>query len=188
VIAEVLRDRAFYETSGGGLTLSGGEPLFQPKFTEALLRMAKADKLHTVVETCGWAEWVRFESLVPWVDLFLFDYKETDPECHQGFTGVDNRLILANLRRLYAAGKPIILRCPIVPGCNDREDHFKGIVQLWQEMPGLAGIEIMPYHRMGADKLDRLGKANDARLKSAPPEPKTIESWKSWLRERGVPV
>lgn len=188
VIAEVLRDRAFYETSGGGLTLSGGEPILQAEFAEAILRLAKFMGLHTVMETCGWAEWTRFERLVPLTDLFLFDYKETDPERHQAFTGVDNRLILDNLRRLHAAGKPIMLRCPIIPGCNDREDHFEGIARLWQELPGLAGIEIMPYHRLGEGKLDRLGKANDARLKTAPPEPDTVESWKHLLRERGVPA
>lgn len=188
VIAEVLRDRAFYETSGGGLTLSGGEPTLQPEFTKAILRLAKVNGLHTVMETCGWTEWTRFEQLAPLTDLFLFDYKETDPERHKAFTGMDNRLILDNLRRLHATGKPIMLRCPIIPGCNDRADYFEGIARLWQELPGLAGIEIMPYHRLGEGKLDRLGKANDARLQTAPPELETIESWKRLLREHGVPA
>jgi len=187
-IAEVLRDRAFYETSGGGLTISGGEPTLQPEFTEAVLRLAKASGLHTVIETCGWAEWTCFELLAPLADLFLFDYKETDPERHKAFTGVDNRLILDNLRRLHAAGKPVILRCPIIPGCNDRADHFEGIARLWRELPGLAGIEIMPYHRLGESKISRLGKAGDPRLQASQPEPETIESWKRFLRERGVPV
>ncbi len=188
VLEEALRDRAFYETSGGGITLSGGEPTFQPDFCEALLRLAKAERLHTAMETCGWAEWPRFERLAPLTDLFLFDYKETDPERHSAFTGADNRLILDNLRRLHAAGKAIQLRCPVIPGCNDRPDHFEGIARLWKELPGLAGVEIMAYHRLGEGKRDRLGQAGNDRLQTAPPEPGTVESWKRFLRERGVPA
>lgn len=188
VLEEVLRDRAFYETSGGGITLSGGEPTLQPDFCEALLRLSKAERLHTAMETCGWADWTRFERLAPLTDLFLFDYKETDPERHRAFTGVDNRLILDNLRRLHAAGKTIQLRCPVIPGCNDRPDHFEGIARLWKDLPGLAGVTLMPYHRLGEGKRDRLGKADNDRLQAAPPESETVESWKRFLRERGVPA
>ena len=124
VMKEVSQDQPFYASSGGGMTISGGEPLAQIDFTIALLRAAKEQGIHRCVETSGFASWERFPPLLPLVDLFLFDCKETDPQRHKVFTGQSNQLILENLWRLHEAGARVQLQCPIVPGFNDREDHF----------------------------------------------------------------
>ena len=158
VLEEVLKDRLFYENSGGGMTLSGGEPLAQPAFTIALLQGAKEAGLHTAIETCGFTSEQVMREIAPLVDLFLFDYKETDPALHRAFTGVDNAPILGNLRLLDRLGKKTILRCPLIPGYNLREEHLQGICALANSLDHLQGIEIEPYHSLGEGKYAALGK------------------------------
>jgi glycyl-radical enzyme activating protein len=158
ILAEVEKDRPFYETSGGGMTLSGGEPLFQFEFTLALLQEARRRKLHTCLETSGFAAFNQLEQLLPLVDLFLFDYKETDPARHMEYTGVPRDTIADNLVRLDQAGAPLILRCPIIPGLNARDDHFAGIAALANRLRNLQEVHLMPYHPMGRSKNERLGK------------------------------
>jgi len=158
VMEEVAKDRPFYQTSGGGLTLSGGEPMMQPEFTAALLRAAKKEKINTALETCGYAPFDLYAALLDDVDLFLYDYKETDPELHKKFTGVDNALILENLITVDKREKKIILRCPIVPGLNDRVDHFAGIAATANRLKNIVEIQILPYHPLGESKSARLGK------------------------------
>lgn len=157
VMKEVLRDRPYYEASGGGLTVSGGEPTCQPEFLLELLRLAKAENLHTCVETCGMASWEVLESLLPVTDLFLFDYKATGEENHIRFTGASNRPILANLEKLSEAGARIVLRCPVIPGFNDTEEHFAAIRRLVRETKGITEAEVMPYHNIGAGKWKEIG-------------------------------
>lgn len=164
IIVEVLRDKPFYTESGGGMTVSGGEPLAQASFTEALLRRAKAEGLHTCLETSGAAPWEDLAALVPYVDCFLYDYKETDPERHRAFTGHDNARTLDNLRRLDAAGAPIILRCPVVPGVNLREDHLRGIAALAGSLRNARGVNVMGFHRLGEGKRERIGLTAEGRL------------------------
>jgi pyruvate formate lyase activating enzyme len=205
VLREVLEDRAFYGPSGGGLTLSGGEPMLQFDFTAALLRAAKEQGLHCCLETSGFAPRGHFEALLGLVDLFLYDYKETDPERHIDYTGVPNDLILENLRGLHAWGAKIALRCPIIPGCNDREDHFAGIAVLAREMPKLEGIELVPFHPLGRGKVERLGMAvSDAdagqrgqtprgdwrgsALAASLPDRATLDRWVGWFAARGIRV
>ncbi|MBE6703359.1 MAG: glycyl-radical enzyme activating protein [Ruminococcaceae bacterium] len=158
VLEEVLKDRLFYENSGGGLTLSGGEPLAQPAFAAALLKGAKEAGLHTAIETCGFTSERVIREIAPVVDLFLFDFKETNPTLHKQFTGVDNARILENLRLLDSINKESILRCPIIPGCNDRPEHYEGICRLANELRHLRQIEIEPYHSLGEGKYAALGK------------------------------
>ena len=188
VLDEVLRDRAFYAASGGGLTVSGGEPLLQPDFTAALLRAAKAEGLHTALETSGYAPWRHVEPLLAAVDLFLYDIKETDPARHAELTGVPNGPILENLRSLRDRGARIALRCPIVPGCNDREDHFAGIAALADERPPLAEIELLAYHPLGRGKAARLGTDAGADLAADMPDRGTRRGWVAWFADRGVRV
>ena len=187
-LREVLEDRAFYGPSGGGLTLSGGEPLFQADFALALLEAARGQGVHCCVETSGFAPWSHFEALRGKVDLFLYDYKETDPQRHVELTGVTNGAILENLRRLYAQGARIALRCPIIPGCNDREEHFAGIVALSREMPRLGAIELIPYHPLGRGKSERLGIAVSAEGSIEIPHRTTVDAWIGWFAARGIPV
>ncbi|NLF00207.1 MAG: glycyl-radical enzyme activating protein [Anaerolineales bacterium] len=187
-LAEVLRDAPFYETSGGGMTLSGGEPLMQPGFSEALLRAAKEHSLHCCVETCGFAAFSVLERVLPYVDLFLYDIKELDGQRHVAYTGQSNRLILDNLAALHARGVQIILRLPTIPGYNDRPDHFVGVAELMRQMPGILGVEIMPYHSLGTSKLERLGLSAEEREQSQPPEKETVRGWIEQLQGMGVRV
>ncbi len=188
VVEEVMRDKPFYETSGGGITLSGGEPMMQIEFTEALLRSAEKNKLHTCMETCGFSSWEHYERVLPVTDLFLADVKEMIPARHRDFTGVDNVLILQNIRKLHDAGKPVILRLPIIPGYNDRDDHFAAVAQYALSLPKLCGVEIMPYHQLGTSKVGRLGLNPARRERSYQPDGGMQSKWINFLEERGVRV
>ncbi len=188
VIAEVMRDEPFYKTSGGGLTISGGEPLMQIGFTGALLRAAKENGLHCCVETSGFGPFAAIQRIAPMVDLFLYDVKETDPDRHVEFTGVPNGPILENLRRLHDLGAEILLRLPIVPGFNDRDDHFRAVAELAATLPRLQGVEIMPYHRLGESKLQRLGKEAAGRAVAETPSAEQINSWIDRLSGFGTKV
>ena len=188
VLDEVLKDLPFYKTSGGGMTLSGGEPTLQIDFIATLLSQAKEAGLHCCVETSGHCDYARLERILPLVDLWLFDWKESDPIRHKEYCGVDNRQILANLRRLHAHGAAIRLRCPIVPTYNDRVDHFQAIADIAKELPLLEGIEIMPYHRLGRDKLARFGINNNCGIVADTPTPQIIQQWIDSLRRLGVRV
>ncbi|MBQ8508287.1 MAG: glycyl-radical enzyme activating protein [Clostridia bacterium] len=156
VLHEVMKDIDFY-TDGGGMTVSGGEPMMQFDFTLELLQKAKAAGLHICMETCGYAPPERIRAVAPYVDIFLFDYKETDPVRHQEFTGVTNELILSNLRLLDELGAATVLRCPIIPGCNDRPDHLAGIAAMAEELRHVIEVNVEPYHPLGKSKCERLG-------------------------------
>ncbi len=158
VMAEVVKDRQFYETSGGGVTLSGGEPMVQPEFAGELLEKAKGEGLHTCLDTCGNVSYDRYEAVMPFVDLFLYDIKETDSARHEQFTGAGNELILENLKKLDAAGGNAIIRCPVIPGMNDREEHFRAVGALASSLKNVQGINLMAYHPLGSSKSERLGK------------------------------
>jgi pyruvate formate lyase activating enzyme len=186
VLAIVLRDREYYEASGGGLTLSGGEPMFQPGFTEALLRAARRERLHTAVETAGSAPWERYERILPLVDLFFYDCKESDDELHRTFTGFPRAPVVENLRRLHAAGASIVLRCPMIPEFNARREHLDGIASLARSLPNLKGVEILPYHRLGRAKLERFGLETRMPESVKPPDARTLEGWIRHLAARGV--
>jgi pyruvate formate lyase activating enzyme len=186
VLQAALRDRDYYQASGGGLTLSGGDPVFQPQFAEALLRGAKSHGLHCCVETSGYALWGVLRSLLPLVDLWLFDWKETDPRRHEQFTGKPNALILANLRQLHAEGAQILLRCPLVPQHNARQEHLDGIAALARELPSLIGVELLPYYDLWRAKLARFGLESALPESVKPPPRETVDTWKAYLRQRGV--
>ncbi len=190
VIDEVLRDKPFYETSGGGMTLSGGEPLMQADFSAALLAAAKREGLHTAIETCGQAAWECFERIINDVDLFMYDVKETDPTRHKAYTGVGTELILENLRKLHATGAAILLRLPTVPGLNDGRDHFKRVAALAASLPDLMGVEIMPYHRLGLSKTQRFGLADPLPhlLGTEAPDTAAVAGWVQTLASLGVKV
>jgi pyruvate formate lyase activating enzyme len=188
VIDIVMRDREYYEASGGGITLSGGEPLFQPEFARALLEGAKARGLHTVVETSGFADWAVFESIVSLVDLFLYDYKETDPQLHEGFTAQRNEKIVANLSKLHGAGARILMRCPMIPEHNARKEHLDGIVRTAAALPRLIGVELLAYHRLGTSKLQRFGFPKHMPDSVKPPDADTFRGWNTYLAKQGVRV
>ena len=158
VMAEVLQDKIFYEASQGGMTVSGGEPFCQSEFLCKLLKACKKEGISTAVETCGFVSPEKLSEASPFVDLFLYDYKLTDSVLHKKYTGVDNELILSNLKLLNSLGKDVILRCPIIPGVNDSEEHFIGIGKLSEMYSNILKVEIEPYHRLGENKYAGLGR------------------------------
>lgn len=189
VLAEVRKDRLFYRTSGGGLTLSGGEPMFQADFALALAKAAQEEGIHVAVETSGMCRWDVLEGMLPYTDLFLFDCKETDPVRHRAFTGADNTLILENLRRLNDSGTSIILRCPIIPGCNDREEHLKAIATLAGSLDHVQRIDVEPFHPLGLGKEAQLGIAPRMEVPDTMPADSQVEEWMEFLRARtDIPV
>ncbi len=158
VMTEVIADEAYYRNSGGGLTVSGGEPMLQFPFLKALLKSAGEQGLHTCLETSGYCRSDQIKGIIPLADLFLFDIKLLDEEVHKQYTGVGNTLILKNLDLLHHSGAKIILRCPIIPGINDTDAHITSVAQLAERYPNISGVEIMPYHDMGKGKWRELGK------------------------------
>jgi len=158
--------------------------MLQPAFTLALLQAARAEGLHTCLDTCGWASRRLYEQVMPFVDLFLFDYKATDPTVHKKLTGVSNKLILSNLNFLVRQGASIRLRCPLIPGINDTHEHMEGIAGLNQRYPDLAGIDLIAYHNIGNAKYERYGLENPLPdLKTT--EEATKEGWLEALHMLG---
>lgn len=188
VLEVVLRDKAYYDASGGGLTLSGGEPLLQPDFARALLADAQSHGLHAAIETSGYAVWGSLRPLLPLVDLWLFDYKETDPRRHEQFVGKPNELILSNLRQLHQEGANVVLRCPMIPGYNARAEHLDGIAALAKSLPNVRGVQLLPYYDLWRAKLDRFGLRSELPDTVRPPDRDTVNGWKEHLRARGVAV
>jgi len=160
VLAEVGRDALYFEASGGGLTLSGGEPLAQPEFAAELLRRYKREEKgrSTAMETSGHAAWSAIEKLAADVDLFLYDLKHMDAAEHLRLTGQGNELVLKNARRLAAAGGPVVFRLPLVPGMNDGRANLEATAEFVLSLPGVNRIEVLPYHRLGEAKYRRLGR------------------------------
>lgn len=188
VLDVVLKDQIFYQNSGGGMTLSGGEPMMQFEFTRDLLAAAHAAGLHTCIETSGCSAWARYAEIRPNVDLFLYDVKESDPELHRQFTGVSNQLLVENLRALDRLGSPSILRCPIIPGYNDRPEHLRGIAELANGLENVLEINLLPYHSLGASKSQRLGKDNPLDGVAMPSEAQAQEWLAQVQQHTRVPV
>ncbi len=186
VMAEIERDIAFYDESGGGVTFSGGEPLMQPDFLLALLRACKERDIHTALDTCGYAPWQTLDSVRQCVDLFLYDLKLMDDAEHQQFTSVSNVLILANLHRLSALGHRVFLRVPIIPGINDDEGCVRRIGAFAAALPHVDRVDILPYHR-AADKYVRLSK-NYTLPDMCPPSKRTVSEIAQVLKGLGLSV
>lgn len=182
IIAEAEKERIFFEESGGGLTISGGEPLFQKEFCFSLLRLAAERGIRCCVETSGFGDPDALKSWIPYVEWFLFDWKETDPELHHRFTGEDNRLILRNLNLLNREGASIILRCPLIPGVNARPDHLKGIARLAEQLDHVKEIHIEPYHPLAAGHYRQLRREMPSLPKEFPP-PAVVEAWRRQIAE-----
>jgi pyruvate formate lyase activating enzyme len=158
VLEEVEKDRAFYRRSGGGITIGGGEPMAQYRFTAELLEAAHQEYLHTALETSGHVAWERLEGVLSYVDLLHFDLKHMDPRKHEEFTGRSNQLILGNLGRLLRVKEPqdVVIRIPVIPGCNDSVENIRESAIFVSEL-GLTQIELIPYHEFGAAKYRQYG-------------------------------
>ncbi|MCU0519767.1 MAG: glycyl-radical enzyme activating protein [Anaerolineae bacterium] len=168
VVDVIIRDRAFYETSGGGVTLSGGDPMLQLEFSEAVLARCRDAGIHTAIETAANVPWERLERIIAVSDLVMMDIKHMDSDRHQAFTGVPNERILANARRLSENGVPLIIRTPIVPGVNDDKESIGAIAAFVSELPGEVSYELLRFHAMATAKYDSLGMVYEAATIQAP--------------------
>lgn len=184
ILSEVERDREYYVQSGGGITISGGEPLMQHGFTLEILKAAKQAGIHTCIETSGFASGKVIESILPYTDLILYDFKAS-PELHPKFTGVNSKIILENLDLIVNSGKMTEIRCPVVPGVNDTESFFSAIAELSVHLNHQIPFRIMPYHNTGNGKLERFGyQATLNGIDSASDE--QIKKWREELSNRGI--
>ena len=157
VMAEVIKDKSFYENSGGGVTFSGGECMLQVDFLLELLKKCKENSIHTAVDTAGNVPWEYFERIMPYTDLFLYDVKCFTEELHIEGTKVSNKVILENLKKLSAefAGQ-ILVRIPVIPGFNDSEEEMRAIADHLKELL-ITKVELLPYHKMGEHKYEAAG-------------------------------
>lgn len=187
IFETIKKDLPFYRRTGGGVTLSGGEPLMQPEFAAELLTLCRNAGIHTAIETAGFVPWQAFERVIPVTDLFLFDYKASSEEDQRRFTGGSRERILENLSLLNeemrkretqeADSCGIWLRCPIIPGINDMDQHFDEIRRLQNIYDRIVRTDLMPYHELGKGKWEQLGIEYDLKELKAPDED-VVRQWR----------
>jgi pyruvate formate lyase activating enzyme len=187
VMGEIEQDVAFYDESKGGVTFSGGEPLWQAGFLLALLQACQEKEIHAALDTCGFAPWETLDAVREHVDLFLYDLKLMDAAKHRDFTGVSNELILKNLQALSQRGHDIVLRVPIIPGINDDDGNIRQTGTFAAALPHLNRVDLLPYHHTGVDKYNRLGKAYGL-PETRPPSGERLASIAQTLRGFGLQV
>ncbi len=158
VFAEIIKDKSYYDNSGGGVTFSGGECMLQVDFLAEILKKCKENSIHTAVDTAGHIPFKSFERILPYTDLFLYDIKTLDPEKHKQYTGVGNELILENLKKLFKANANILIRVPIIPNINDSIEEMRLIKEFLDKNGIPKKIELLPYHAMGENKYAAIGK------------------------------
>ena len=161
VLKEVIKDKAFYETSGGGVTFSGGECMLQIDFLTEILKKCKENGIHTAVDTAGHIPWESFEKIIPDTDLFLYDIKAMNDEIHKEYTGVSNSLILEDIARLLKSNVGVWVRVPIIPGVNGSEDEMKKIKSFFEANGYPEKVELLPYHAMGEHKYVALNRKSE---------------------------
>ena len=172
VIREILKDKAFYDNSDGGVTFSGGECMLQIDFLEEILKECKKNGIHTAVDTAGYVQFEYFERILRFTDLFLYDIKCFDSEKHKQYTGVGNESILENLKRLLTTKKSVWIRIPIIPMVNDTEEELQKIKSFLEACQSPKKIELLPYHAMGEHKYEAIGK--EVQMFAVPSEEKMM--------------
>lgn len=183
VLETVEKDRPYYRRSGGGLTLSGGESLCQPDFARDLLRGAKAAGIPTAMESMGCAGWEVIEGVLPWLDHYLLDIKHMDSAKHKAFTGRGNELMLENAEKIASSGQTrLSIRVPVVPGFNDTAREIKAIAAFADRLPGVEEIYLLPYHRLGQDKYQWLGRVYEL-PDLLPPETEQMQALKKMVED-----
>lgn len=187
VVAEAERDRVFYESSGGGVTLSGGEPLAQPEFALALLEALKARGLGTVLDTSGAVEGDILDRAADLSDLILYDLKTMDEAAHRRFVKTDNARILENLRRLNRRGRPLWIRIPLAAGVNDGEENIDASIRFLKTLASVRRVDLLKYHRGGEEKYRNLGRAADFEI-FEPPSDERMEDIRRAFAKAGFNV
>lgn len=186
VLEEIVSDKPYYRRSGGGVTLSGGEALGQPDFATALLDACRWQGITTAVETTGYAPFETVERFLPRLDYVLMDIKHMDADKHKTFTGRSNELILENARRIAAQHEHLTIRTPVVPGFNDTPQEIAAIAQFAASLPGVRGLHLLPYHRLGEGKYAGLGR--DYALEGvAPPDDAGLHPLLEAAKAFGIP-
>jgi len=172
IMSEIEKDRIFFEESNGGVTLSGGEPLSDPVFLGALLDRLYSKNIHVVVDTSGFFSYEEFSHLFAKVDMFLFDIKIMDDQKHKKYTGQSNELILGNLKRITRAGKPVAARIPLIADVNDSEKNIKETCEFLRKLDNIIRVHLLPYHKGGETKQERLGRPESGSSFKAPSDEK----------------
>jgi pyruvate formate lyase activating enzyme len=182
------RDAIFYQRSGGGVTLSGGEPLAQPEFAISLLKLCKEAAIHTTLDTCGYARWETMRRILEYVDLVLYDLKHLDPVEHEKYTGVSNDLILDNARRIHhELSIPMLARVPLIPGYNDTAENMAATAQFIVTELDSIKVHLLPYHRLGETKYARMEKPKKS-ISVQPPGDERMEEIKEVFESFGLTV
>lgn len=187
VIAEVIKDKSFYNRSNGGVTLSGGEVLLQWGFAKEILKKCKELNINTAIETCGYCKWEYFTEVLEYVDLVLYDLKHLDSAEHKRLTGVDNQLILENAVKVVKKVKEMIIRVPLIPSLNDSKDNIMMLVDFVSTLEKVKEIDLLPYHQLGVSKYNQIGqtyKLNEIN----PPSKEKINDIKRYIENRGFLV
>lgn len=187
VMAEIKQDIPFYDESGGGVTLSGGEPLFQKEFSLEILKACRKQDIHTVLDTCGYASWQSIEQVIPYVNLFLYDLKVIDADKHKKYTGLSNERILANLQDLSRLGANLVVRVPVIPGVNADDIEMGQIGGFLSSLPNPPALELLAYHDIAEAKytgLDMVYALPDLK----PPALERIQASAALLRGFGLQV
>lgn len=187
MLAEIERDVVFFDQSGGGVTFSGGEPLFQAAFLAEILAQCKAREIHTAVDTTCHAPWETIQAISPHVDLYLCDIKHMDNAAHQRFAGVPNGLILENVVRLARLGKQIIVRIPVIPGVNDDPANVAATAEFVCSLGGVSRIDLLPQNGTARAKIARLTGRHDL-LDLDPPSPQQMQAIAEQLEGSGLSV
>ena len=187
ILEEIEKDETFYDESGGGVTLSGGEPLLQPDFLNALLDKCKEKAIHTTVDTCGFAKCEIIDRICGKVDLFLYDIKTMDDKMHRKYTGASNEQILKNLKKLAENGSSIVISFPIIPSINDDDENVTRTAKFISSLPNIQQVNLLPYHRAGIEKYNNLGKPYKLD-KIQPPSNQRIKSIRKEMEAFGIRV
>lgn len=186
VINIAEKDREFYNTSGGGVTISGGEPLSQPQFLKNLLEECQNSTIHTVIETSGYSSWANMKAIIPYTNIFFYDLKIMDSDKHLQYTGVRNNLVLANLKRLQKETDQIVIRIPVISGINDDNENLALLIDFLKNIR-FKRIELLPYHSYGEKKYKMLGRNYSLEYLKKPTK-KEMSLYSNRLKENGFQV
>lgn len=188
ILQRVCKDMPFYENSGGGVTISGGEPLSQPEFVLQFLKRLKECNIHTALDTTGHVSGEILERVLPYTDLFLYDLKQMDSEQHRLVTGVANERILENAQRIAGAGAKMQIRIPVIPDFNDSEESIRETGMFCRSLgSAVTVVQLLPYHNLGVMKYQRIDNRRIV-LEAKPPSENKILSLKQLLESLGLPV
>ena len=188
VMKEIVKDTIFYDESGGGVTLSGGEPLMQPDFTRSLLETCKELRIHTALDTCGYGDTDTLLGFCEQADLFLYDVKAINDEKHVASTGVSNKLILQNLRELSQNERDVIVRYPLIPSLNDDEKDIQELGAFVASLRSVKELHVLPYHRAGVEKSQRLRQSEGGTYVTHSPSIESLAGIEGTLRGFGLKI